>query len=85
MATRRCRRALGLGYQSDWAQSYLPARRERNAFYTDVGALLEPGVEGLRKLGALDATARPAQITARLRSGAEPQVGNLRYETHPSL
>ena len=30
-------RALGLGYQSDWAQAHLPARRARNAFYTAVG------------------------------------------------
>ena len=25
-------RALGLGYQSEWAQAHLPTRRERNAF-----------------------------------------------------
>ena len=25
-------RALGLGYQSEWAQAHLPTRRERNDF-----------------------------------------------------
>ncbi len=47
-------RALGLGYQSEWAQAHLPTRRERNAFYTAVGYRIPPGVEGqalLRTLG----------------------------------
>jgi len=30
-------RSLGLGYQSRWAQTQLPSRRERNEFYTQVG------------------------------------------------
>ena len=30
-------RASGLGYQSEWARTQLPARRERNAFYTQAG------------------------------------------------
>ena len=36
-------RALGLGYQSAWAQSHLPSRRERNDSYTQVGRLVPPG------------------------------------------
>lgn len=36
-------RALGRGYQSDWAKNYLPTRRERNAFYTRLGRQVEPG------------------------------------------
>jgi hypothetical protein len=35
-------RALGLGYQSGWAKTHLPTRRERNAFYTQVGRLVSP-------------------------------------------
>ena len=30
-------RALGIGYQSEWAQAHLPTRRERNDFYTELG------------------------------------------------
>ena len=35
-------RALGLGYQSEWAQANLPTRRERNDFYTTVGYRVPP-------------------------------------------
>ena len=37
-------RALGCGYQSDWAKSHLPSRRDRNDFYTRLGRQVEPGV-----------------------------------------
>ncbi len=37
-------RSLGRGYQSDWAKSHLPSRRERNDFYTRLGRQVEPGV-----------------------------------------
>ncbi len=43
-------RAAGLGYQSEWAQSYLPSRRERNAFYTRIGRLVPPGSASLARL-----------------------------------
>jgi hypothetical protein len=35
-------RALGLGYQSEWAKTHLPTRRERNSFFTQVGRLVSP-------------------------------------------
>lgn len=35
-------RVLGLGYQSEWAKTHLPARRDRNAFYTELGKLVPP-------------------------------------------
>ena len=35
-------RALGLGYQSAWAQATCPSRRERNAFYTAAGQRMSP-------------------------------------------
>ena len=43
-------RALGIGYQSAWAQDELPTRAERNAFYTALGRRVAPGREGLERL-----------------------------------
>jgi hypothetical protein len=37
-------RTLGFGYQSKWAQNHFPDRGERNAFYTQVGRRVEPGL-----------------------------------------
>ncbi len=59
-------RALGLGYQSEWAQTYLSSRRERNDFYTRVGYQAPPGREGLARLRQLDATMSPADILSKL-------------------
>ncbi|MBE0689175.1 MAG: hypothetical protein IH587_03520, partial [Anaerolineae bacterium] len=36
-------RRAGLGYQSAWAAAHLPARGERNAFYTQIGRTVAPG------------------------------------------
>jgi len=47
-------RALGLGYQSAWAQEHLPTRRERNDFYTRIGRLVPPGQSGLDMLRNLE-------------------------------
>jgi hypothetical protein len=55
-------RALGLGYQSRWAKTQLPTRRERNEFYTNLGRQVEPGPAGLAKLGQLDSTLTPTNI-----------------------
>ncbi len=46
-------RALGLGYQSEWAQAHLPTRRQRNAFYAAIGRRVLPGAAGLGQLRAL--------------------------------
>ncbi len=43
-------RALGIGYQSDWARTHLPARRERNDFYLKLGRRVPPGLAGRRRL-----------------------------------
>lgn len=59
-------RALGLGYLSDWAQACLPGRRERNAFYLQVGAQVPPGRATLARLKALGSAASPADVLARL-------------------
>jgi hypothetical protein len=55
-------RALGLGYLSEWAQSHLPSRRERNAFYLRVGRRVPPGRKGISRLRQLAPTASPDEI-----------------------
>ena len=57
-------RALRLGYQSEWAQTHLPSRRERNEFYTKVGYQVRPGRASLDRLQQLDPTLTPAGILA---------------------
>jgi hypothetical protein len=59
-------RALGLGYQSDWARRHLPARRDRNAFYQAVGTRVSPGKAGMARLRGIDARQSPAGILASL-------------------
>jgi hypothetical protein len=59
-------RALGLGYQSEWAKTHFPARRERNAFYTRVGCLVAPGRAGLARLKSLSPDHSPAELLDRL-------------------
>ena len=61
-------RALGLGYQSAWAAVHLPTRRDRNAFYTEVGRRVPPGAAGLARLAALDPAMAPEQILAASQS-----------------
>lgn len=59
-------RALRLGYQTKWAQAYLPSRTQRNDFYTQVGYSVPPGETGLSRLRQLDPTMSPADVLARL-------------------
>jgi len=59
-------RALGLGYQSEWAEVHLPSRRERNEFYTHVGCRVEPGKAGVALHQSLDPAMSPADILSRL-------------------
>ena len=59
-------RAVCLGYGSEWAKSTLPERRERNAFYTQVGKAVRPGRAGLTQLRALERDLPPSEILARL-------------------
>ena len=54
-------RALGLGYQSEWAQAHLPTRRERNEFYTRVGYRVPPGRASMARLRQAT-IARPGDI-----------------------
>jgi len=64
-------RALGIGYQSEWARSHLPTRRERNVFYTALGRCVPPGLAGLKKLKQVGAHS-PDRILAAL----EPKTTN---------
>jgi hypothetical protein len=60
-------RALGLGYQSEWAQTHLPSRRERNDFYTRVGYQVPPGKTGVAQFKQLDPAMSPSSILAKLK------------------
>jgi hypothetical protein len=59
-------RALALGYQSAWAQTHLPTRRERNAFYTRVGYLAPPCRAGQPLLSRLRPDMPPAAVLSLL-------------------
>jgi hypothetical protein len=58
-------RALGRGYGSEWAKVHLPARPDRNAFYTTMGYRVPPGGQGLNRLRRLDSALSPADMLAR--------------------
>jgi hypothetical protein len=60
-------RTRGLGYQSQWAQTHLPGRAERNAFYTDAGKLLPPGRPGLDRLAKIDESMPPEKMLSRFK------------------
>jgi hypothetical protein len=62
-------RALGLGYQSAWAQVHWPVRRERNAFYTRIGRLAAPGPTTMVRLRRLPSAPDPADVLACLAGG----------------
>jgi hypothetical protein len=61
-------RALGLGYQSDWAAAHLPSRRERNAFYSQIGRRVPPGKAGAAELAGCGPAMPPHEILASLAS-----------------
>jgi hypothetical protein len=59
-------RALGLGYQSAWAQAFLPTRRERNEFYAQVGRRLSPGRIGRERLSRIGPSLPPTDLLHQL-------------------
>jgi len=61
-------RGLGLGYQSQWAQQHLPARAERNSFYTRVGRMVPPGKTSLEHLKKLDTHNSPDNFMNSLKN-----------------
>jgi hypothetical protein len=64
-------RALGLGYQSEWAQDHLLSRRERNAFYTRIGHQIPAGRESIARLGRLDPASSPDEILSHSSQAVE--------------
>jgi hypothetical protein len=74
-------RALGLGYQSQWTQEHLALRRERNAFYTELGYRVTPGAAGFARLQALTPAMSPDQIL----SSSGEQVTARRLRTTDNL
>jgi hypothetical protein len=64
-------RALGFGYQSEWAQERLPSRRERNAFYTQIGYQVPAGREAMARLGQMDPASSPEEILSLSSQAAE--------------
>jgi hypothetical protein len=59
-------RAIGLGYQSKWAQVHLPTRADRNLFYVKAGRQIPPGFAGIQKLKQLGAEKTPSEILTQL-------------------
>ena len=55
-------RSKSLGYHSVWAQQHFASRRERNAFYTQVGKLIPPGKTGVEFFKQLDHNYSPEAI-----------------------
>jgi len=56
---------VGLGYQSEWARAHFPARRERNAFFTQAGRLAVPGTR-MAQLKSLTPDLSPVALLERL-------------------
>ena len=59
-------RSLDLGYQSDWANSFLPTRSDRNSFYSRAGHLIPPGLSGIQSMKKLRVTMSPQEIIKNL-------------------
>jgi hypothetical protein len=59
-------RALGLGYQSEWAKTHLLSRRQRNEFYLNVGRRVIPGSASLKRMSKLDAGLTPEELLQQL-------------------
>jgi hypothetical protein len=59
-------RTLKLGYLSEWSKTHLPTRRERNAFFTQVGRIASPGQSVVGKLKQFTSALSPAEILSKL-------------------
>ena len=59
-------RAIGLGYQTEWAKAYLPSRRARNAFYAEIGRRVPPGEPGQMVLRDCGQAMSPQDILSSL-------------------
>ena len=59
-------RHAGLGYQSAWAQSNLPSRKQKNDFYTQAGRLIPPTSAARTLVQSLSADLTPPAILSQL-------------------
>ena len=59
-------RAVGLGYQSDWAKKHLPSRRERNSFYIQAGRRAQAGLKTLDRIRHINLPASPDEFLTHL-------------------
>ena len=59
-------RHVELGYQSAWAKSYLPTRRQRNDFYTKIGKLVPPAPKGSGPLVGVTSAMSPDDVVAHV-------------------
>lgn len=55
-------RALGLGYQSDWARRTCRHVVERNAFYVEIGRRVPPGEAGISRLKQAGGITTPSAL-----------------------
>jgi hypothetical protein len=55
-------RIKGMGYQSEWAKTTLPTRRERNDFFTAFGRAVPPGGRGRDQLAAITPEMTPREV-----------------------
>jgi hypothetical protein len=60
-------KAQGLGFESEWAKTHLPARPDRNDFYTRLGYAVPPGKPSLDWLRKMDADS-PGAILEQINS-----------------
>ena len=58
----RLEKLWSLGYQSQWAEQYLPDREERSAFFTKAGRLLQPRQMKQEKQNQVNAELTPQAI-----------------------
>ena len=58
-------RALGLGYQSGWAQEHLSSRRERVDFYTQIGYHVRPGKASVDRISGFNPSMTPADLLVK--------------------
>ena len=58
----RLQKLAQLGYQSEWAKANLPLPKERNQFFTRVGALIPPGRSAEILSGILNISMSPVEI-----------------------
>jgi hypothetical protein len=77
-------RVMDLGYQSKWAQSYLPTRRQRNEFYRQCGHQIPPGPAGIKLLQRLAPYPLPDKVLAHVGFGRhEPPEARIEGDNSP--